>query len=591
MAKIVESKLVIKGESASAEKSVKTITQAIERLASAAADAQEALDSLNVGGGGGGRRGAGRPTAQSQRSPYAPGPAAAGLRPGQMTQQQIGQQIFGGGFGQQNQQKTNYTNPETEARYRRDSGLRAGMGRLGSLVGGMTAVAGGIGGQMTPMVGGMMMGFGGALTGMAGGLGGIGGIPLMALGGMMNAAYMASQPGLQFGTQAAGWERRMGRTRSDALRAMFSEGTKGPAGAYKGIFGLGEAMQYGGQLAHIGAGAAMGTMAKMRGGGFEPELMMPFLQTVTQAGAAGARGAAQYDWLGKLITKAFKEGVDGSTMGQSIETMTGVMQVSEQYLSDISTDQATEMAAFVEMGKASGSAFLKGPRAVQAYAGITNAVATQHDPATEMLLWNVMSKQHPGMNYYEFQKKREDPVAALGFVRGLASMGAPKEMVAMIGKQMGLAPSLSKMETLMGAIGSESGYRKEIARLEKKKVDETGIDFTKEMNDLELSKVQMTKNSLENQKIEISLQSGMIEKYAQMEIALTDAAASLTGKMGPAIDLASKAFEAFANKLHEYSPEEKARIRKEYIDRLNEEYGYGVISNDLQKGRKHGDRE
>lgn len=527
MAKIVETKLVFRGDDQASSK-IKTITQSIVALGNAVAEATDRLaqmgGALPTGAGGGGgavARGGRGPSVGSPRSPYAPGGPGRG---------------GGGGGGIVERGGTGYGG-KSYMGWRGTGPLAAGLGGAGQMIGAGQALLGGVAGNLTATAGGMLMTAGGAITGTLGGGGIALGGPMMVGGGLMGLSAMLAQPALQHYGTHAGTYRRLGEDRTQQLKKMFEvlPGAVDPitgevtnvkaVGPYAGILSPEEQMQYAGQLQGKGAFNALGTMAGMRRGGFEPETMMPFFETATKAGAAGTRGVANYEFLGKVLTKAFKDSGMAS-MGQAIEAMTGVMEVSSQYLADISDTDTKSLAAFIKVGDLSGTAALKGQRGVQAFGGIAGGIAKTKDPAMQMLLWNIFSKGNPGMTWYQFEKYRENPAQAVpAFLQGMGAL--PRNEAAVIMRGEGMVSSLDIAEQVIDAFRS-GGYeaaKKTLSEAELKKVN---IAFGVGGGEVgKATGIAESKNLVEQMRLEVSAREGIVKSYQEMEQSLMLLASSL----------------------------------------------------------------
>ena len=563
MAKIVETKLVFSGDDQVSSK-IKTITQAVESLGSAVAIASEKLSQMTLptGAGGGGGRGAGRPRGGqgSPRSPYAPPPpggdggGVGGRGAGRDYQIPRGGQGSprspytppppggGGGGGIYERGGTGYGGKPYMG-WRGTGPLAAGLGGAGQLIGAGQTLLGGVAGNLTATAGGMLMTAGGAITGIAGGAGVLLGGPMMAAGGLMGLSAMLAQPALQHYGTHAGIYRRLGEERTRQFQEMFRviPGEVDPktgklisvgkaVGPYAGIFNQDEAIQYAGQLESVGGFNALGTMAGMRRGGFEPETMIPFFQTATTTGAAGARGVSNYEFLGKVITKAFKDSGMAS-MGQAIETMTGVMQISSQYLADISDTDTKSLAAFVKVGELSGTAALRGQRGVQVFGGITGGIAKAQDPAMQMLLWNIFSKGKPGMSFFEMEEFKQSPQAVPAFLKGMSEIGNP-DYAAYLMYSQGMVSSFPIAKKVIAAYGGG-----DIEAAEKTLSDEelknVRIAFGAEGGEVgKISYIQESKNLVEQMRLEISAREGIVANYQSMEESLMLIAASMLDSKG-----------------------------------------------------------
>ena len=299
----------------------------------------------------------------------------------------------------------------------------------GWFMGGAGALMGATGGAMTPVVGGTLAALGGQIGAMQTPGGGIpilgeflkGGqaataAMMMAGGAALNVQWAAAQPAMQhFGTHA-GTYNVLGDMRSQRALDIARK---------TGAFTPDEAMQYARQLNKFGGYEGFGTMTKMRFGGFEPDMLMPFFQAATGAGAAGGLKKADYDYLAKTMAVAFSnKGLP--SVEQAIGTLSGLMGVSTQYLADIDKEGTAGLTAMTAWMEGSGTALLRGQRGIQTMGGLWNWIAKPGEPAKEMFLWQALSKAKPGMDYYEMRKFRESGPDAIMATLGQFS-GMPKK--------------------------------------------------------------------------------------------------------------------------------------------------------------------
>ncbi len=341
---------------------------------------------------------------------------------------------------------------------RRDRGFGRYARGLGNFMGAGGAVLGATGGALVPAVGGALAHIGGAMTGIAGGLGGIAGLPLMGAGALMQMSYMAAQPALSHYSALAPAYRILGEVKAQQAKKT-ALGTWSPD----------EAIRISRQLNRVGAYEAFGTMTKMRFGGFEQEMMQPFFETAMKTGAAGKGTPGEFDRLARIVVSAFDKNKNIVSMEQSIETMTGLMGQSSNYLADISDDQAKELAKITHWGEASGTSLLRGQRMVETMGKITNWVAKPGEPGSEMFMWHALGAQ--GMNYLDFRKMRENPKAimpVLGELAGLGDMGT-----LMLSKATGM--SVTQAEKVLEAKRAGLGDQEVERRL--KDADKTSIEF------------------------------------------------------------------------------------------------------------------
>jgi hypothetical protein len=343
-------------------------------------------------------------------------------------------------------------------------------------MGGAGALMSASGGAMTPAIGGALSTLGGQIGAMqtpGGGIPIVGeflkagqaatAAMLMAGGIGLQVQWAAAQPAMQHYGKHAGSYRVLGEARSQAALDIARA---------TGAFTPDEAMTYARQLNKFGGGAGFGTMSRMRFGGFEPDMMMPFFEQATKAGAAGGLKKNDYDYLAKVIAVSFsKQGLP--SVEQAIETMSGLMGNASNYLADIDKDQTAELAAMTHWMEGSGTAVLRGARGVQTMATLTNWTAKPGDAAKEMFIWQALSKGRPGMSYSQMRKFRETPEATMAMVKEFAGM--PREWGEMaLAETTGM--SYKHAEAVLHAAdkyGADSDKVKDLI----KKADPSDIDY------------------------------------------------------------------------------------------------------------------
>jgi hypothetical protein len=380
------------------------------------------------------------------------------------------------------------------------------MGAAGGLISGATH-------SITPVVGGLLSAAGGAMMGNLATA--LPGAAAMYAGALMQIATVGAQPAMQHYGELAGTYRKLDRLgaegRSTRARNM-SYGDFTPA----------ERIRYAGQLQKFGGFEGLETMGKMRYGGFEPDVMMPYFEQATRAGAAGGLKKGDYDYLAKVVSVGFsKQGLP--SVEQAIETLSGLMGNASNYLADISQDQTAELGAMTRWMEGSGTAYLRGPRGVQAMGKVQNWVATQGDPAKEMFLWHAMSKAKPGMNYYDMQEYRESTAGLMTTLGSFA--GLDRNMAAMMMKDQGMG-SFTQNKALL-----EAYDRKEDPTKLKEMLDNANpasIDF-KGKGDKKYDEYTTKVTELEN--IKLKWAEGFLTSYLDMETRLTKAVQSLATGM------------------------------------------------------------
>lgn len=530
MPKVVESKLVVKGDDQASSKLDK-ITAAIEKIGFASQQAAERLNQMMAAVGPAalpGGRAIGRGGVSAGRSPHAPA-----------TQAQAGvDAVKTGGYF-----RRGHATPTWSGR----GGRAFGLGAVGGALGAGGVLLGHATQTLTPAVGGMLTTIGGAMTGMLGGLGGVGGLPLMAAGALMQLSSILAQPAIGHYTSYGDIYRRVGQTRMMGLRG---------AGA-RGGFNPEETARYVGQLSRMGATEGFGVMARMRFGGYAPEEMMGVMTAATRAGAAGQRRKQDYEFIGKVIAKTFAKESGFPSMAQAIDTMAGHMGTSEQYLSDLNKEQTKQLAVWTSWTEKSGSAMLKGDRGIKTGAAIWGAIATRGEPATEMLLWNIMGRGK-GMTPYEFQKYRERGLtggAAEEFLGTLAGMpraiGAPL-LSALTKGQLGYTQSEKMLDEYQrgGAERQKVVQQLKDAELAKTKID-YGIDIEKLSEKQKESltradRIQAEESSLKQQKLTISENDKILNSYYTFERDFTKVAAGIVSNGS----LVEKALDKLAGSLN-----------------------------------------
>ena len=385
-------------------------------------------------------------------------------------------------------------------------GLGGRMGMLGAGIGVATGLMGAAGGALTPAVGGMMMAAGGAITPTLWGAGAALGLPMMAAGGLMQMTYGLAQPALAHYGAMGDMYRRMGEGRAFGARTT---------GAKYG-FSPDEAIKYAGDLTKVGGYHGFDVMARMRGGGFGAEEMAGFMTSATRAGAAGDRGKAEYERLGKILGAAFAKEGKLPSIAQAIDVMAGLMDTSNQYLGDISDDQTKELAAWTRAWGEGPTAMMKGPRGLKTTAGLWGAIAGPQEPAADMLLYQILSKTRPGMSQYEFQMMKESGLPALRpVIADLAKLplseGAP--LLSILSKGNLDYTQATTMLKAFKTVGPDIDKQKELlsdAKLKAQGIDLKGRSPTADM-------VQQSKAEIELNRLMLSEQKNIQDAYKTFE--------------------------------------------------------------------------
>lgn len=381
---------------------------------------------------------------------------------------------------------------------------RASM--IGAGVGAATALMGASGGQLTPVVGGMLMAAGAAISPALWGAGTLIGGPMMAAGGLMTMASHLVQPAFGHYGALGDQYRRMGDPRAMAARAL---------GAKYG-FSPEESIKIAGDLTKVGGYHGFGVMARMRGGGFGAEEMGGFMTAATRAGAAGGREKAEYERLGKILGASFAKEGKLPSIAQAIDVVAGLMGLSEQHLADLSEDQTKQMTAWANAWETGPTAMMKGQRGLQKTGGLWGAIAGPQEPAMDMFLYQILSKSRPGMTQFEYQKMKESGIPAMRpIIDELAKLpveqGAP--LLSVLSKG---AYDYTQAETFLKAWKSVgSSYDKQTALLDEAKLKTQGIDLKGKSPKADL--VQSEKSMIELRRLAISEQEKIIKAYADFE--------------------------------------------------------------------------
>jgi len=388
-----------------------------------------------------------------------------------------------------------------------------GVGYAGGVAGGVMGAATG---SMIPAVGGALMAAGGAAMGLN-----IFGVPvgaaigpaMMAAGGLLQIGNIAAQPAAQHYGALAPTYRRLGAEKSKRARDIAVK-----TGAYTPS----EAIQLAGKMQGFGGFEGMGVMARMRYGGYETEFMQPSFEKATKVGAFGNRvgqtSKQDYEFLGKILATAFGKETKLASMGQAIETMTGLMGLSEQHLADLGPEGTKTLAGLTRWMEMGNTSVLKGQRGVQTMGGIYNAIATPGTPAKEMFMWGALGQ---GGNYFDFLRKRGDPKSIMPVLEQLSRYGP--EFGAMALSNISNIPFL-QAEAVMKAYKDRESPEAIQAKLDKgsSAVGGTNIDFkpTKELYD----KLTTLDATLEAKKLGIS--ETVVATVKGLEVSLTSMAAS-----------------------------------------------------------------
>ncbi len=519
--KIIESKLIIKGEDQATPK-LSGLLRFIDRLALK----MERLGKIGLTEPGQGyRTGVGRGSQRSEHAPpvgeryvSAPGGGYANIL------RQMGIPGAGGGSppspnrplppGVARVSPGDWRPPPGGGGGRGEGGGGWGWGKgiagrasmIGAGVGAATALMGASGGQLTPVVGGMLMAAGAAISPALWGAGTLVGGPMMAAGGLMTMASHLVQPAFGHYGALGDQYRRMGDPRAVAARTL---------GAKYG-FSPEESIKIAGDLTKVGGYHGFGVMARMRGGGFGAEEMGGFFTAATRAGAAGGREKAEYERLGKILGAAFAKEGKLPSIAQAIDVVAGLMGLSEQHLADLSDDQTKQMTAWAQAWETGPTAMMKGQRGLQKTGGLWGAIAGPQEPAMDMFLYQILSKSRPGMTQFEYQKMKESGIPAMRpIIDELAKLpieqGAP--LLSVLSKG---AYDYTQAETFLKSWKSVgASYDKQTALLDEAKLKTQGIDLKGKSPKADL--VQSEKAMIELRRLAISEQEKIIKAYADFE--------------------------------------------------------------------------
>ena len=364
MPKVVESKLVVKGDDQASAKLDK-ITASIERIGIAANQASQRLNAMMQGLGGGGvgvaetpggygrgRRGG----TSASRSPNAPGIDTVRAR---------------GGTGYGGKPWFGW----------RGTGLTAmGLG-IAARTPSMAAhgIAGAASGGGLEAISGMMGQLGGGITGAFGGFGAIVGLPLLMGAAMFGIGRSLAEPGIQYGKASYGSAARLSRSFVEAQRRI---------GVKHGISPM-EMAQYLPQLEKMGAERGFGAMAGLREYGITPETSIPLLGAITKAGGAGRRGEQDYESIKRALLGMSKDTQHLLPLMDALLTATESMSES---LGDIGQGGTLMTMNLLKWMQGSPSMALQGVKAGQLVGNMAQAIATPGAPGKEMFLWGTLAR-------------------------------------------------------------------------------------------------------------------------------------------------------------------------------------------------------
>ncbi len=517
MAKVIESKIVITEELRGAREVTRQLREQ-NRLIAEGNKQQQRRAGAGGGGPGGGGPDVGVPGAGGGGA--GPGGGRGGrwegtpppVQPNQSTQKRERDKDRGVGWG---------------------SVFRGASAVAGTGMGVAGAIGGAVGHAMTPAIGGALGAIGGALNQisvMGLPVGALAGMPAILAGTALQLQWAAAQPAMQhFGQLAPSYrilEANAGRNAGERAR-QTAIGTWSPE----------EAIRISRQLSRVGAYEAFGTMTKMRFGGYEQEFMQPYFETAMKTGAAGKGTPAEMDRLGRIIVAAFGNNKNLVSMEQSIQTMTGLMGQSSNYLADISDDQAQELAKITHWGEASGTSLLRGQRMQETFGKIQNWIAKPGEAGSEMFLWQALGAQ--GMSYLDFRKMREDPKAmmpVLGELAGLGDMGT-----LMLSKATGM--SVTQAEKVLEAKRAGLGDKEVERRLSE--ADSSTLEYkaTKSAADT------YTRDKSITDAITLGISQGLMPAAMKIEEGLVKMTAQAFKEAGvnEAMNTLSKGIERLAN--------------------------------------------
>jgi hypothetical protein len=410
--KIIETKLVFKGDVDQATKNIIKLEQEMDRLVVKMKTVTDTPLIVTAGESGVSGRGGSRAIRGSPRSEHAPAE---------------GSHMRGG---------TSYGG-KTFFGWRMPGFLGYGLGAAGRAPGMAASVAGSaMGGGGTQQLGGFMQQIGGSMMGAFGGLGAIAGIPLLAAGAAVGLSHILTQPAINYYKSTTGLAGRMGRP---AVQRMMGLGVE--SGISPMDFG-----QYLSQLEMTGAQAAFPAIAALKKTslGFDPGMTTPFFGAIGRAG--GGRTETEFDRMSKILAFMAK---DIHSMPEFLGKMTTMTSLSEEHLAELGQQGSTDL---LQIGKflEGGGAWGRGQRGAQLYGKVSNWIASPGEPAKDMFLWSILNNDKTfrskiqdiaspdeSLGYIGFQRARGRPGAWFSVLGALSKMGPRGELAA---EGMGVNP-------------------------------------------------------------------------------------------------------------------------------------------------------
>ena len=153
-----------------------------------------------------------------------------------------------------------------------------------------------------------------------------------------------------------------------------------------------ETVGYMAQLARVGAVAAWEPMAGARYAGLEAATAMPYIEAITRAGGAGARTKADYEKIYKELAAAIADKTKLPSIYQLMEQLVGLTGISEQRLADIDEGTRQSLVALSKWGEEGPTAMLRGGRGAATWGKVAGWIAGAKEPAQQVLLYQILSR-------------------------------------------------------------------------------------------------------------------------------------------------------------------------------------------------------
>lgn len=294
--------------------------------------------------------------------------------------------------------------------------------------------------------------------------------PLAAFGGLAAIGYKAAGP-------AHDWLRTAGHYYYTIGAERLARGREAAA---RGGYMPEEYLGHMGRLAQFGGLAAETTIfGKAKYMGLEAGTVMPYLEAITRAGGAGARSKADYEKVYKELAAAIADKSKLPSIHQLMEQLVGLTGVAGQKLADIDEGTRQSIVALSKWGEEGPTAMLRGGRGAATWGKVAGWVAGAKEPAQQVLLYQMLSRdpefrkrlsetrpdvfgRTPGtgpMPWYEFQLAREMPEAWMPALKGLNAR-IPNKWQAMRVLTAGTGMSNWEAMTLLETV-QKHGYRYE----------------------------------------------------------------------------------------------------------------------------------